>query len=138
MPPAKRNDNPKPVTPWGAAETLDGLEIRDKAELLERPFLIESVWFEVGSRNVEYVYVQAQFENGETFTFNDSSTGVRAQIEAYLKSKDRNPEIGQVVPALNLIIPRGLRFSQYEVTDERGRNKLAKTYYLTTSGKKAE
>lgn len=136
MPPAKRTDS-QPVTPWGSAETLDGLEIRDKAELLGRIFLIEKIWFETGSRGVEYVYVQAQFENGEQFTFNDSSSGVRAQIEAYLKSKDRNPEEGQVVP-MNLVIPRGLRYSEYEVTDDRNRRKMAKTYYLTTSGKKAE
>lgn len=142
MPPAKRAATMPaqdgPVTPWGRdVEILDGLEIRDKAELIDRAFLIESVWFQEGARAVEYVYVQAQFENGEAFTFNDSSSGVYKQIESYLTLKGHKPEIGQVVP-LRLVIPRGLRFSQYEVVDERNRPKMAKTYYLTTSGKKAE
>jgi len=147
MPPAtKRADSaPKSVsvpsgipTPWGdEVEILDGLDIIDKAELIGRPFLIESVWFEQGARSVEYVYVQAQFENGTGFTFNDSSSGVYKQLESYMSKRGVKPEFGQVVPC-KLMIPKGLRVSKFEVQDERGRSKEAKTYYLTTSGKKAE
>jgi hypothetical protein len=142
MPPAKRTTVPPPadgpVTPWGRdVEILDGVQIRDKAELVERPFLIETVWFETSTRAIEYVYCQAQFENGESFTFNDSSSGVYRQIESYLASKGHKPEIGQEVP-VRLVIPEGLRVSEYDVRDDRGRDKKAKTYYLTTSGKKAE
>lgn len=141
MPPARRateNSDSKPVTPWGSdVDILDGLELLDKAELVDRPFLIEGVWFETGARAVEYVYVQGQLENGRQFTFNDSSSGVFRQIESYLLTKGHKPEIGQTVP-VRLVIPKGLRFSEYEVRDERGREKKAKTYYLTTSGKKTE
>lgn len=138
MPSAKAVAEPRPVTQWGSdVDILDGLDLLDKAELVDRPFLIESVWFETGQRAVEYVYVQGQFEDGTEFTFNDSSSGVFKQIESYLAKKDHKPEIGQVVP-LRLVIPRGLRFSEYEVKDERGRDKRAKTYYLTTSGKRIE
>lgn len=140
MPTAKREvtSEPRQVTHWGSdVEILDGLELIDKAELLGKPFMIESVWFETGARTVEYVYVQAQFENGAGFTFNDSSSGVFKQIEAFLRGKGSKPEIGQVVP-LRLVIPSGLRVSEYEVRDERGREKKSKTYYLTTSGKRIE
>jgi hypothetical protein len=139
MPPAtKRTETePQTVTPWGSdVDVLDGLNLKDKAEIVGTPFLIESVWFETGQRAVEYVYIQAQFEDGTQFTFNDSSSGVYRQIESYLAAKGHKPEIGQAVP-LRLVIPEGLRFSEYEVKDERGRDKKAKTYYLTTSGKKA-
>lgn len=126
------------VTPWGSdVEILDGLNLLDKADLIDKPFLIESVWFETGQRSVEYVYVQGEFEDGTAFTFNDSSSGVFKQIESYLAQKNRKPEIGQVVP-MRLLIPNGLRVSEFEVTDERGRLKRAKTYYLTTSGKRIE
>lgn len=136
MPPAKRAESdPKPVTPWGSdVDILDGLELVDKAELVGKPFLIESVWFQTGARAVEYVYVQGQYENGAQFTFNDSSSGVYAQVESYLSLKGHKPEIGQPVP-IRLVIPKGLRYSEYEVKDDRGREKKAKTYYLTTSGK---
>lgn len=139
MPTAKRElDEPRVVTQWGSdVEILDGLDLLDKAELLDRPFMIESVWFESGQRNVEYVYVQGQFENGDGFTFNDSSSGVYKQLESYLNSKESKPEIGQVVP-VRLVIPRGLRVSEYMVQDDRGREKKSKTYYLTTSGKRKE
>lgn len=141
MPTAKREEmksEPRPVTPWGSnVDILDGLDLLDKSELLDRPFLIESVWFEVGQRSVEYVYVQGQFEDGTEFTFNDSSSGVYKQIESYLALKETKPELGQVVP-IRLVIPSGLRVSEYEVRDDRGREKKAKTYYLTTSGKRIE
>lgn len=141
MPTAKRESTvtePRPVTPWGSdVEILDGLDLLDKAELVDRPFLIQSVWFETGQRNIEYVYVQGEFEDGTEFTFNDSSSGVNKQIESHLAGKEIKPELGQVVP-LRLVIPRGLRFSEYDVRDDRGRDKKAKTYYLTTSGKRIE
>lgn len=145
MPPVKRTavapaqpEKLGPVTAWGRdVEVLDGLDLLDKTELVGKPFLIETVWFEVGQRSVEYVYVEGQLENGTTFMFNDSSSGVRAQLEAYLQGKGRLPEVGQRVP-LRLVVPKGLRFSTYNVIDERGREKPAKTYYLTASGKKAE
>jgi len=140
MPPRQKEEarTDGPVTPWGRdVEILDGLNLVDKSDLVGRPFLIESVWFETGQRAVEYVYVQAQFESGEQFTFNDSSTGVFRQIESHLTKKGTKPEQGQTVP-MRLVIPNGLRVSEYEVRDDRGREKKSKTYYLTTSGKKVE
>lgn len=140
MPPVKRTENtdePKAVTPWGSdVDVLDGLNLKDKAELVGTAFLIESVWFETGARAVEYVYIQGQFADGSQFTFNDSSSGVYRQIESYLAGKTITPEIGQKV-SMRLVIPDGLRFSEYDVKDEKGRDKKAKTYYLTTSGKQA-
>jgi hypothetical protein len=127
----------RPATPWGKdVEILDGLNLIDKAELVGKPFLIKEVWFETGTRGIEYVYANAEFASGEEFSFNDSSSGIRSQIEQYLKVKKVDPEVGQTVP-LRLVIPNGLRVSNYEVFDERNRPKMTKTYYLTTSGKKA-
>lgn len=137
MPPRqKATEESRPVTPWGQdVDILDGLQLKDKAELVGEPFLIEKVWFETSQRSVEYVYIQAQLRDGTEFTFNDSSTGVYRQVESYLVSKGHKPEIGQEVD-VRLVIPDGLRFSEYDIKDERGRDKRAKTYYLTTSGKR--
>jgi hypothetical protein len=137
----------KPVTSatpahWNDAEVLDGLAIVAKTELIDQPFRITGVQFETGKSNdISYVYVDGEFTNGETFTFNDSSSGVRAQVVEYLKARGRDAVVdtGAYEP-LNVIIPRGLRYSEYDVNvaDERGRfiSKTARTYYLTTSGKR--
>lgn len=130
--------NPNLPAGWSDADQLDGLELVDKATLIAIPFRITSVYFETNTRGVEYVYVDGETQDGGGFTFNDSSTGVRAQIITHLKQKglDAAVDSGEVVP-LNLVIPRGLRASEFDVTDDRGRPKRARTYYLTTSGKRA-
>jgi len=82
--------------------------------------------------------VDAEYASGERFTFNDSSTGVRAQAVEYLKTRGRDAAVdtGDKVP-VRLVIPRGLRVSEFDVdVQERNRTvtKKARTYYFTTSG----
>lgn len=126
-------------TAWGTGtEELQGLDLVDKAELVGKPFMITAVWFEQNQRDVDYVYVEGVHTGGDTFCFNDSSKGVKVQIEQYLSNKGIAPKpLGEVHEGLKLVIPRGLRVSQFTVLDERGREKQAKTYYLTTNGKRA-
>ncbi len=120
---------------WANETALDGVDIVAKQELVGVPMLITAVWFETNERGVQYVYVEAEDGNATAFTFNDSSSGVRAQIIEHLDrlGKADVVETGEVYP-LRLVIPRGLRVSEFEVKDERNRIKLAKTFYLTTSG----
>ena len=126
-------------TAWNTSDQLDGLDLVDKAELVGKPFRITGVSFETNQRGVSYVYVDAEDADGEGFTFNDSSSGVRAQIVQHLTKTGQDAVIDQPgdVLTLSLVIPRGLRVSEYEVKDERGKAKTARTYYLTTSGKRA-
>ncbi|MEU0398336.1 hypothetical protein ABZ208_37460 [Streptomyces sp. NPDC006208] len=127
---------------WDAdVEFVGGADLRDKAELIGIEFKITGVRFEKSARGVEYVYVEAETREGEEFDFNDSSSsGVRAQIITYLERKGtevdyENPD---VVHDVNLLIPNGLRVSTYEVTDLRGKAKTAKTYYLTSGGRRRQ
>lgn len=123
---------------WGAdVELLDGVEIVDKAELVGKPFLITQVWLDMGSNEVLYLYVNGVHQDGSTFTFNDSSTtGVKAQMLQHLVSKGIDLQPG-AVQDVKIVIPRGLRVSVYDVSD-LGRTKRAKTYYLTTSGRRPQ
>ncbi len=120
---------------WNDATALEGVDLVAKQELIGVPFLITAVWFETNKSGVEYSYVEAEHADGTPFTFNDSSTGVRAQLIEHLEriGKGDAREDGTVLP-LRLVVPRGLRVSEFEVTDERRRTKMAKTFYLTTAG----
>ncbi len=124
-------------TEWADTEQLDGLTLVDKAELEGTPFRITAVWFETNERGVNYVYVDAELADGTEITFNDSSKGVRAQIVSRLSAlgQDHVVDTNEVVPML-LVIPNGLRKSEFTVRDDKGKEKLARTFYLTTSGKR--
>jgi hypothetical protein len=121
------------------AEFIGGADLRDKAELVDLPFKITGVRFEKSAKNVEYVYVEAEDQAGDEFDFNDSSnSGVKQQIITYLEAKEVAWDYTSgVVHDVNLVIPKGLRVSTYEVTDNRGKPKTAKTYYLTSGGRAA-
>lgn len=124
------------VPAWGTStEELAGIELVDKAELVGVPFCITAVWFTENQRSIEYVYVEGMRQDGTVFTFNDSSSGVKTQLEAILKNKGIAAVPTEAAPyEFRLVIPKGLRKSEYEVKDERQRIKMAKTYYLTTNG----
>lgn len=131
---------PAPVTTeWNGemTEVMGGLDIRDKAELVGLPFRMTGFKPSLGARDIAYMYVEAEDRDGNKFTFNDSSSGVKAQAEAFLTSR---PDIKADADGwfnLSIIAPRGLRFSEYDVKDDRGKDKKARTYYITTSGTRA-
>jgi hypothetical protein len=121
---------------WGKdVEVLDGIDLLDKAELIGKPFLITEVRFQTSTRGYDMVYVNAQFKDGTVFQFVDSSSGVKTQIENFLELKEIMPKGNDEIVPIKLLILKGLRVSEFVATDERGREKKARTYYLTTSGK---
>ena len=131
--PRKTSDAPVQADLWETADTLVGVDLKDKKELEGTAFRITEIRFEQNDRDVQYAYVTAEFHNGESFEFNDSSkNGVHGQLVKFLQASDvaidyRTGEVHTV----NLVIPNGLRVSTFPVTDERGKNKIATTYYLT-------
>lgn len=142
---ANKTAAPKPAVtdraklPFGAnAEVLDELQILDKAELVGKPFIIETVMVYTNDRNIEHMDVDIRVENGETFTFKDSSsTGVKHQILGALAGKGVELTAGELYDfPVPIFCPEGLRVSHYEVEDHRGAKKMARTFYLTTSGKR--
>lgn len=128
------------TTTWGTdVEYIQGADLVDKAELVDKPFLITGIRFEENARGIEYAYVEAEFEDGEEIDFNDSSTsGVKHQLMTYLESRGITPDLESgELHEVRVAVPRGLRVSTYEVTDMRGKPKMAKTYYLTGGGRAA-
>lgn len=123
---------------WGAgeAEVLAGVDLKDKAELIGVPFKMTGFKFTVNKDGVAYVYVEFEYEpDGERFMFNDSSSGVRAQVDAYVASKELKINLDEWYD-VGIVAPRGLRVSRYTVKDGRGRDTESKTYYMTTSGRR--
>lgn len=139
-----KTESPAPAKTiaWGTgeAEVLAGVDLKDKAELLDVPFCMTAFKFTTNKDRIVYVYVEAEFEpDGERFMFNDASTGVRQQIEAYVAA--RGIELAfdtwfdvKTATSPGIVAPRGLRVSRYEALDGRGKPVQAKTYYMTTSG----
>lgn len=116
------------------AKVIKGFDLVDKAELVGVEFVITGVRFESGARNVGYAYINGIKRNGEKFTFNDSSsTGIKAQIMDAVSDEKLPTEYdtGEVVP-ITIHVPRGVRVSEYQITDVRGKDRNARTYYLTT------
>lgn len=138
-------------TAWQDADILDGLDIEDKSKLIGIPFLITGCEFKLNNDNVNICYIDGEYTDGSGFTFTDSSTGVRVQIIAYLTERklDAAVDNGTYQP-FRLVVPNGLRVSEYDnpraaATAGRGfpaaagrvQPQRVKTYYLTTSGRRA-
>lgn len=136
------NNNLPPA--WQNDDIVEGLDTIDKSQLIDVPFRILGCTFSNNDKGVNTCFIDAERVDGTQFTFTDSSTGVRAQVVAYLtdKSMDHVVESGEYAE-FRLIAPRGLRVSNYE-REVRGANGQiipgrtapARTYYLTTNGER--
>jgi hypothetical protein len=117
------------------AEVIEGFDIMDKAELIGVEFVITGVWFASGARNVGYAYMNGVKRDGSKFTFNDSSSGIKAQITDMMTKMGKSTayDTGEVLEVL-IHIPRGVRVSEYEIKDVNNKDRKARTYYLTTGG----
>ena len=123
---------------WSESEVLSGLMTVDKAELIGQPLRLTAAYFRINARQVSIVELDGELVDGSTFTFTDSSTGVRKQIVEYLTAKGVTiSDTSGEIHTLNLVAPEGLRVSEFIVTDDRtGKPVTAKTYYLTTNGQR--
>lgn len=137
--PATPVENVSTPTDWEGAEAviLDGADIVDKSELIGRPFRITGVKISVNSRDIVTMFVEANPKDGDPVTFTDtSSTGVKEQIMKYLISVGKGDVLDEWMD-VSIVAPKGLRVSKYTVTDNRGKDVPSKTYYITTSGRRA-
>jgi hypothetical protein len=133
------NTTPADLTAiWGEdVEVLAGVDLLDKSELIGVPFLLTGVKFTVNDRSIVIAWIEGERQDHTPFTFTDTSTGVKAQIEAHCQAKGISTDALDEWNNLRLVAPNGLRVSTYEVKDERGKTREARTYYLTTSGARA-
>ena len=114
------------------AAVIEGFDLLEKAELVGVEFIITSVRWQTGARNVGYVYVNGVKRDGTRFTFNDSSTGIKAQLMEALSRANLSTEYdtGEEIPFV-VHVPRGVRVSEYVIQDVKGKDRNARTYYLT-------
>lgn len=116
-------------------DTIEGFNPIDKAELVGTPFGVTGVRFRENERKIAFAELEIVTADGEVLGFQDSSTGVRDQIRDYLNGK-KTKAGADGWHDVKLFVPAGLRVSKYDVTDEHGRTKTAKTYYLTLTPRK--
>lgn len=130
-----------PTASWGDKEVqvIGGVDLMDKAELVGKPFMITAYKVTVNERAenpISYVWLEFELEpNGTRYQFNDASTGVRQQMDAWFVAQDLKPALDEWYDA-EILAPRGLRFSEYDTKDSRGKAVRGKTFYLTGLGKR--
>jgi hypothetical protein len=132
--------NDTPAATWGgeAVETLAGLNLIEKPNLKGIPFCITGYKFTYNeSRKISYVYVEFETTpGGDRQMFNDSSAnGVRLEVEEFHNAKNPGKpfELDRWYDT-KFLCPQGLRDSEYDTTDERGRPVKGRSFYLTRSG----
>lgn len=110
----------------GAEEEIETVDVRDKSELLGTPFLMTSIRVSAGDFG-PFFSVTAEDAQGESFVFNDGSTGVARQLSGWL-AKHRDREADQTGTwDLRLVARKGLRSSTYPNPAGDG---VSTTYYI--------
>lgn len=130
-------NNKTTATTWDDAETLTGLDVEDKPNLIGVPHLITGYKFTYNeARRISYVWCEYELTpGGERKVYNDSSaTGVRFKMEELHLKKTGKPFELDTWYDIRLLAPKGLRRSEFDAKDERGRDVKGQAFYLTTPG----
>lgn len=99
-------------------DELDDTVVFDKADLINRGFVITKWRHNPTGEMGEFVVCEITVMDGTHGIFTDGSTGIKDQL---LKFQENRP----------IIVPKGLRKSDYTYTDDFGVKTPASTYYLS-------
>ena len=106
----------------------DGFTLVEKDKLLGVPFVLidytvhtSSTNFDENGEGLKFVTVRCVTQEDKRVAFNDGSTGVARQL--------RDLAAREIYGGI--YVQGGLRSSEYEVTDDKGRKSSATTYYLS-------
>lgn len=99
----------------------DGFKLTNKPELVGVPFIIVDYKFASGDFGNDFAIVRLVTEDGRKCIVTDGSTGIRDQLTKYMSKGIMN----------GLRVPRGLVRSDYEYTDDKGKQIPATTFYLS-------
>jgi len=132
-----QDKTPAPAT-WDDAETLTGMDVEEKANLIAVPHLITGYKFTYNEkRRISYVWCEYELTpGGERKVYTDASaTGVRFKMEELHDAKHPGEpfELDKWYD-IRLLVPRGLRRSEFDAKDDRGRDVKGQAFYLTTPG----
>jgi hypothetical protein len=100
--------------------------LEDKSKLLNEPFMIVKYGVHPSELNGKvFTTIHVLTKGGDKYVVNDGSTGIHQQL------MDLKTEMGTICP---LMVPRGLRVSEYDYEDPKNGSKTkAKTYYINTA-----
>lgn len=102
----------------------DGFSRVDKAQLIHKTFIVLGWTFAKDkATEQDFVVVRIVTRGNKKLFFTDGSTGIFAQLTQL--SNERGIYGG-------LLVSDGLRVSEYTVTDDKGKESAASTYYLST------
>lgn len=105
-------------------ELGDGFKLLENKDQLNGVGFIAVNWdFHQGDHG-EFVTVKVMTEDGQKYIVNDGSSGIRDQLMAYTAKSGKQA---------GMFCRKGLRRSDYTYTDDDGKTKPAKTYYIDTS-----
>ena len=106
----------------------DGFTLVEKDKLLGVAFVLidytvhtSKTNFDENGEGLKFVTVRCVTEEDKRVAFNDGSTGVARQL--------RDLAVREIYGGI--YVQNGLRASEYEVTDTKGRKSSATTYYLS-------
>lgn len=110
-------------TAGGVVEMPTDWRLVEKETLLGVPFLIHRFRFHDGGANDEgeFVSVEVVTEDDRRLVFNDGGTGIYRQLVDWAAQSGRSG---------GLLVRGGLRVSEYEYFDDKGKGHQAKTFYL--------
>ena len=106
----------------------DGFTLVEKDKLVGVPFVLidytvhtSTTNFDENGEGLKFVTVRCVTQEDKRVAFNDGSTGVARQL--------RDLAAREIYGGI--YVQNGLRVSEYEVTDDKGRKSSATTYYLS-------
>ncbi len=107
------------------SELGDGFSLlKEKDVLIGVPCLFLSWSFSEGDFSEEFVSCRLVTKDGAKYVLNDGGTGIRAQLRAF--SDSHGGRMG------GLLSRRGLRKSEYEFENDKGKMEKGTTYYVDT------
>lgn len=107
------------------SELGDGFAmLESKDVLIGVPVLFLSWSFSEGQYAEEFVSARVITKDGGKYVLNDGGTGIRTQLREFTDTHDGRTG--------GLLARRGLRRSDYDYTDDKGKTQAASTYYVDT------
>lgn len=99
----------------------DGFASKEKSELVGVPMVILEWQNGKNTSYGDFLIVKVVTDKNEKVVFVDGSTGIKQQLDVITENSGRTGGI---------LAREGLRVSEYTYTDDDGKEKPAKTYYI--------